>query len=445
MTEINPKNAKRIHFVGIKGIAMAALAVWAKEAGKVVTGSDIAEHFPSDEVLKRVGISVDVGFNEKHIDACKPDLVIFTGAHDGRDNGEVKRAITLGIPVLPHGKALGLVMEGHRQITVAGSHGKTTVTAMIATILTKAGLDPSYAIGSGMVSGLGLPGHFGRGEWFVSEGDEYVTDPGHDPTPRFLWQTPEILVVTNIDLDHPDVYPDLPAITKAFQKLVSKSKTVIISSDPHSRSLTGPRVISISEKDIDDIHLTVPGRHNRMNAALAISAAARVGISRKDALIALATFGGAKRRFEKIGEQSGIVFYDDYAHHPAEISATLAAARSSFSSRRIIAIFQSHTYSRTKVLMDEFARSFTDADVVVMTDIYPSAREHDTMGITGKTLVDETKKYHNKVYFAQGKDEVQTVLAKLARPGDIVLFMGAGDIGQWGGEVVKTWTQNFKN
>jgi len=202
--------AKNIHFVGIKGIAMASLAVWAKEAGKLITGTDIEEHFPSDEVLSKAGISVDVGFDEKHIDTHKPDLVIYTGAHGGRDNEEVIEAQKRNIPVLPHGKALGQVMEGKRQITVAGSHGKTTVTAMIAMILAKAGLDPSYAIGSGMISGLGLPGHFGRGEWFVAEGDEYVTDPGHDQTPRFLWQKPEILVITNIDLDHPDVLIQLP-------------------------------------------------------------------------------------------------------------------------------------------------------------------------------------------------------------------------------------------
>src|SRR3989344_3753646 len=224
--------AKNIHFVGIKGIAMASLAVWAKEAGKIVTGTDVGEQFPSDEVLTTAGISFDVGFDPKHIDQYKPDLVVYTGAHGGRDNEEVQHAAKKGIALLPHGKALGLAMEGHRQITVAGSHGKTTVTAMIAMILAKAGLDPSYAIGSGMISGLGLPGHFGAGDWFVAEGDEYVTDPGHDATPRFLWQKPEILVVTNIDLDHPDVYPDLPAITNVFRKFAARvTGNVIVNSD----------------------------------------------------------------------------------------------------------------------------------------------------------------------------------------------------------------------
>lgn len=428
--------AKNIHFVGIKGIAMAALAVWAKEAGKRVTGTDVAQHFPSDEVLARAGISVTVGFNEKHIDKYKPDLVIYTGAHDGRDNVEVKRAEALGTPVLPHGKALGMAMEGKRQITVAGSHGKTTVTAMVATILTKAGLDPSYAIGSGMVAGLGLPGHFGRGEWFVAEGDEYVTDPGHDATPRFLWQRPEILVVTNIDLDHPDVYPDIDSIVAAFKKLVSQSGTVIAGSDdPQSAALWGTSIL-VGSKEANRFHLKVPGHHNAVNAAMAAAAAQAAGVSREKAIAALSQFGGAKRRFEKIGEKDGILYYDDYAHHPAEIRATLEAAREKFAKRRIIVIFQPHTYSRTKALMGEFARSFAEADVVILTDIYPSAREHDTMGITGQTLVSETKIHHKNVHFAQRKHEVQTLLAKRVRSGDVVFFMGAGDIGQWEKEII---------
>ena len=428
--------AQKIHFVGIKGIAMAALAVWAKEAGKIVTGTDVAEHFPSDEVLGSVAIPVDVGFDPKHIDQYKPDLVIYTGAHDGRDNVEVKRAETLEIPVLPHGKALGMAMEGKRQITVAGSHGKTTVTAMIATILTKAGLDPSYAIGSGMVAGLGLPGHFGRGEWFVGEGDEYVTDPGHDETPRFLWQKPEILVITNIDFDHPDVYPDMTAVVAAFKKLVSQSGTVISGSDdPQSAALSGKSIL-VGANEASQIHLKVPGHHNAVNAAMAATAARAAGVSWEQSMEALSWFGGAKRRFEKIGERNGMLFYDDYAHHPAEISATLAAARGAFPKRRIIVIFQPHTYSRTKALMNEFARSFSDANIVILTDIYPSAREHDTMGITGATLVSETARHHPDVRYAPYQADVHQLLAKISKPGDAVFFMGAGDIGQWEKEII---------
>src|SRR3990167_9235549 len=183
---------KRIYFVGIKGVAMAALAIWAKEAGKIAAGSDVGDEFPTDEELKKAGIALHEGFEKKDLAAFQPDLVIYTGAHGGRDNLQVQEAIKLGIPVLPHGKALGMVMEGKRQISVAGSHGKTTTSAIIATILTEAGLDPSYAIGCGSIRGLGAAGHAGKGDWFVAEADEYVTDPGHDARSRFLWQKPEV-------------------------------------------------------------------------------------------------------------------------------------------------------------------------------------------------------------------------------------------------------------
>ncbi|MBI3342632.1 UDP-N-acetylmuramate:L-alanyl-gamma-D-glutamyl-meso-diaminopimelate ligase, partial [Candidatus Gottesmanbacteria bacterium] len=213
------QQSKRIYFVGIKGVAMAALAIWAKESGKLVAGSDVGEEFPTDEELKKAEIPVHEGFDEAHLAAFKPDLVIYTGAHGGRDNLQVQEAIKRGVASVPHGKALGMVMEGKRQISVAGSHGKTTTSAMIATILTEAKLDPSYAIGCGSIKGLGAAGHAGKGEWFVAEADEYVTDPGHDRTPRFLWQKPEVLVVTNIDYDHPDVYQDLSAVQQAFVAL----------------------------------------------------------------------------------------------------------------------------------------------------------------------------------------------------------------------------------
>jgi len=170
-----------------------------------------------------------------------PDFVIFTGAHEGQENVEVKEAVARGIQVLPHGRALGEVMRGKRQISVAGSHGKTTTTAMIAAILKKAGIDPSYAAGCGEISGLGLPGHYGSGDWFVAEADEYVTDPHHDLTPRFLWQVPEIYVVTNIDFDHPDVYGSLEDVQEAFLKLQIQQKglgvTIVNADDPASKEL----------------------------------------------------------------------------------------------------------------------------------------------------------------------------------------------------------------
>jgi UDP-N-acetylmuramate--alanine ligase len=426
---------KRIHFVGIKGVAMTALAVWYKEAGFAVSGSDIDEEFPSDEVLSKAGISVS-GFSSKNITNINPGLVIFTGAHGGRENEEVVEAMAIGIPTLPHGKALGRIMEGKKQISVAGSHGKTTTSAMIATILFHAGINPSWAIGCGEIRGLGLPGHYGKGNIFVAEADEYVTDPGHDLTPRFMWQHPDILVITNIDYDHPDVYASLADVHAAFEKFQRQSKVTITGNDyevTHVRFGRDRTFFSLSQNGIFlyDFTLKVPGRHNAQNAGAAAIAAKELGLSWGQIADGLLVFGGTKRRFDLVGEEGGVKVFDDYAHHPNEIKATLAAARDWYPNQRILAVFQPHTYSRTKALLSEFSRAFGNASEVILTDIYASAREHDTLGISGKTLVEETAKQKNNVYFAPDYKAVKKMLTSHKRPGDVIIFMGAGSIYTW--------------
>ncbi len=468
--DVDISKVKHIHFTGIKGIAMTALAVYAKERGYTVTGCDTKEEFPSDEVLASVGIKPLPGFSPDHVDGKnRPDVVIYTGAHSGRNNPEVVRAKESGIPVLAHGQALGLFMNSSRQISVAGSHGKSTTTAMIATILHRAGSDPSYAIGSGMVKGLGLPGHFGKGLWFVAEADEYVTDPEGDLTPRFLWQNPEILVLTNIDFDHPDVYGSIEDVKVAFQKLVNKlphnGELVVNADDAQVREMLAPfdtatTTVGTSSKAgimISGIHFTeertyfslenqdvvlgefmlgVPGKHNVHNAALAAIATHAAGVDWKNIRVGLSDFGGAKRRFEKIAVWGTTIFYDDYAHHPAEIIATLSSARAWYPKRRIIGIFQPHTYSRTKALMNDFAGAFSDADIAITTDIYPSAREHNSLGITGVTLAQLLATRHIRAHYARTKNDVSSYLRSIIRDGDVVVFMGAGDIYQWGREII---------
>lgn len=463
---------KRVYFVGIKGIAMAALAVWAKERGLQVSGSDVDETFPSDPVLKKAGIKAYIGFSETHITGSdKPDLVIYTGAHGGRDNPEVKAAQKLGITVIPHGRALGIAMKEKRQISIAGSHGKTTTTAMIATVLEYAGLHPSYAVGCGEIRGLGLPGHYGTGEFFVAEADEYITDPSHDNTPRFLWQKPEILVVTNIDYDHPDAYASIDEVQNAFIALkkqqVGLKLTVVNADDPVSQPLLATtshgtvitygqsrasmyRVFDIAfpserttfnlsyhDKVLGEITLKIPGLHNALNAAASAVVCLSAGVSWKNIQLGLTQYQGAKRRFEKIMTTGGITFYDDYAHHPKEIQATLNASRSWYPKGRIIAIFQPHTYSRTKKLLVDFGRAFSDADIVMATDIYASARENDTLGIDGMTLIREIKKYHGNVIYTPRFEDVRRRVSSLCKSGDVVIFMGAGDIYMWEKKVCK--------
>lgn len=460
---------RSIHFVGIKGIAMASLAVWAHEKGVKVTGSDVKEEFPSDPILKRIGVRVLLGFNLKHIE--NQDLIVYTGAHGGKDNIEVVEAIRKGIPVLPHGKALGMVMQGKRQLSVAGSHGKTTTSAMIATIMMRAGTDPSYAIGCGEIRGLGLPGHYGKGEYFIAEADEYITDPMHDTTPRFLWQRPDILVVTNIDYDHPDAYASLSAIQKAFSDLVKQQKgrklVIVNADDPASKpliqQLMSSRVVTFGllnkahyfgtnivfhaghttfdiicdNTSVGTFTLKVPGRHNVGNAIAACVACRECGISWKKIQEGIESFQGAKRRFDLITEFNGVSYYDDYAHHPREIAATLAAVRSWYPNQRIIVVFQPHTYSRTKSLLSDFAVSFAHSDIVIPCEIYSSARETDSLGMTGVHLAHEIEKNHPHVLFAKDTDDVVVILAKTIQRGDKVIFMGAGDIYTWEKYVIK--------
>lgn len=423
---MNPvQQSNRIYFVGIKGVAMAALAMWAKDTGKIAAGSDVAEEFPTDEELKKAGIHIHEGFEEDHLVAFGPDLVIYTGAHGGRDNRQVMAAMKRGIPVIPHGIALGLAMEGKKQISVAGSHGKTTTAAMIATILVEAGMDPSYAIGCGSIRGLGPAGHAGKGDWFVAEADEYVTDPGHDATPRFMWQHPDILIVTNIDYDHPDVYPDLAAVQDAFVALQKQSNVSVVSADDDASSVlrSGDSTVTFGFSDpLDGLKLQMPGRHNILNAEAAAAACGRIGIGWEVITRGLLRFGGTKRRFEKLGEVDGALIYDDYAHHPKEIESTIAAFRDLYPKRRLIVVFQPHTYSRTKALLTDFCRALAMADIALITDIYASAREtHREDGLAERL----------GGIFVPTRIDVSHWLAKALTKDDVIVFMGAGDIYQW--------------
>lgn len=465
---MNLTDAHHIYFVGIKGVAMTALALYAKERGMQVSGSDIKEVFPTDEILALAAISYYVGFSKEHIQKEKPDFVVYTGAHNGRKNEEVEEALALGIPVFAHGQALGLFMEQSQNISVAGCHGKTTTSAMIATIMKISGHDASYAIGCGYIRGLGMPGHYGKDSIFVAEADEYMTDPSFDRTPRFMWQNPQILVVTNIDYDHPDAYENMDAVKNAFRMFQEKQGvndiTIVNADDKESAFLleTGKKTATFGCSKMADLKISdvkyqegktvcnfsyqgmreemtfrVPGKHNVSNAAAASLAALQLGVSWEDIKKGLAIFEGTKRRFEYIGEKNGIAFYDDYAHHPHEIAATLAGVKEWFSNRRIIVIFQPHTFSRTKTLLSSFAKSFSYASVVLIPDIYASARETDTLGMSSKVLVEEIGKHHKDVRYIKDYEGVFSYIKTHGKPNDVVVYMGAGNIYGWGKQMME--------
>lgn len=458
---------KKIHFVGVKGVGMAPLAIIAKEAGFKVTGSDISEEFITDELLKKAGITVNIGFDEKNVE--EKDLVITTGAHGGVDNIENIKAKKLGIPVWTQGEAAGKFMGGllfgktFDGVSVAGSHGKTTTTAMIATVLKENGLDPSFLIGTGNIPSLGSCGHYGKGKYFISEADEYATEPKYDKTPKFLWQHPKIGVITNIEFDHPDLYSSMNQLRHEFLNFsnnISEKGTLVACIDDLETSkllkeYRGHFVTYGFSKNADfnidrlsieqdrmffwvnakntllgEFILNITGEHNALNALAAIATCLELGLSVERIRAGLMKFYGTKRRFEFVGKlPSGVMLYDDYAHHPTEIRKTLTAFQKSFPNKKIVCIFQPHTYSRTKSLFEQFISSFAVADIVLLVDTYPSLREEVDSSVSSKLLADSISKIHKDVLYTPKAEDVIKYLDQKSFGKDyLIITMGAGDI-----------------
>ncbi len=457
---------KQIHFVGIKGVGMTALAVLTKEAGAVVTGSDIAEQFITDKTLLQAEIIPYVGFAPEHINTA--ELIITTGAHGGYDNPEVVSAKEKGIRVVSLAEAIGMIMNGElfghplQGISVAGTHGKTTTTAMIATLFTENNLDASYFIGTSSIPSLGTSGHFGKGEYFIVESDEYATEPVHDRRPKFYWQSPQIAVFTNIDHDHSDIYPTLDSVRQVFLQFAQKlpsTGVLIACGDNHQvqrllKEYNGRKItygftpdndfvlqrVQISDDgmffhvkgfdaDLGEFFIRVSGEHNALNALAAIIVGLECGLSLENSKQALQKFSGSKRRLERKGTMSSdILIYDDYGHHPTEIAASLAALRSMYPRKKIICIFQPHTYSRTKQFFDEFTRCFRSADEVIILPIYASAREEIDHTISAEMLTQAIQKMQKDVIFLPNRADVVKYVSQKNYRGAVIVTMGAGDV-----------------
>jgi len=441
------KKIKSMHFVGIKGVGMTPLAIIAKEAGINVSGSDIADEFITDTVLKKAGIIPLIGFSENHVGNV--DLVITTGAHGGFNNIEVLEAKRKKIRVLTQGEAVGIFMDGEifgRKfigISVTGTHGKTTTTAMIATLLKVNNFNPSYLIGTGETVSLGAPGHYGLGAYFVSEADEYMTEPNFDKTIKHMWQHPKIAVITNIEFDHPDAYSSLNDTRKKFLKfadqLPADGVLVTCGDDPQVKKILvefkGRKITYgfakqndyIVDKVLKDIELSVFGEHNKLNAAAAFAVGLEIGLVPEQIKKGLERFKGSKRRSEFVGIlHSGAQLFDDYAHHPTEIQKTLNAFREKFPNSEIVCIFQPHTYSRTKSLFEQFSNSFKDVDTVILTNIYSSLREKPDLAVS---MGDLAIKIGKKALFIPKLDDVVKYVSEQSYGNKtIIITMGAGDI-----------------
>jgi UDP-N-acetylmuramate--alanine ligase len=458
---------KHIHFIGIGGSGLSAIARLLLESGYKVSGSDRALT-PFAEEVRKVGATVYVGHHPRNI--ANADTVVMSSAVS-MDNPEIVAAQHANVPVYKRSDFLGQLMEDKKGIAIAGTHGKTTTTAMTAWVLSELGRDPSFIIG-GVSTNLGVNAHAGKGNAFVIEADEY----DH----MFLGLKPQIEVVTSIEHDHPDMFPSLEAVYAAFEKFVDllpEDGTLIVCAEdsgaaaliPHARqkgfnlvayyiqnemTISSPYWVMAREVKANqrggfnfvvssnlgstgignvEVSLQVPGKHNVRNALAVFAICETLGLSRDRVAQALSKFTGTGRRFQLRGEAHGISLFDDYAHHPSEIKATLEGARARYPERRIWAVWQPHTYSRTQTLFLDFTRAFKDADEVIVTEVY-AARE-PKQEFTSAEIVSAMP--HMAARFIETLPEVTSYLLKNLKSGDVVIVMSAGDADQISSDVLK--------
>ena len=447
MVKTTYRKLKHIHMIGIGGTGMNGIAEVLINLGYKVTGSDIAAN-DATRRLARLKAGISIGHKSENVRGA--DVVVVSTAVR-EDNIEVREARHLQIPVIPRAEMLAELMRMKMGIAVAGSHGKTTTTSMIATVLDRAGFDPTIIVG-GRLNTIGANAKLGAGDFFVAEADESDRS--------FLFLSPFIAVLTNIDAEHLDQYRNVEEIQKTFVRFANKvpfyCPIILCLDDPNLQSIIPElerRLITygfsaqsdITARDmafdqftsraslfykgrrLGELKLHVPGKHMIANAMAAVAVGMDLDVAPSLILEALESYAGTGRRFELKATVKDIMVIEDYGHHPTEIRATLDAAKRGWD-RRLVTVFQPHRYTRTFHLMDQFATSFNQADVLVLTEIYP-ASEPPIPDVTGRRLFDEIKKFgHKNVVFEPDMKKIPARLKALVRPGDIVLFLGAGNI-----------------
>lgn len=444
-----------VHFMGVGGAGMAPLAELVLARGGAVSGCDLRGGRAVD-ALAGLGIEFSEGHDPKHV-AGAAAVVVTSAVEPGHP--ELAAAEAAGVPVFKRAAALGQWVAGGRVVGIAGTHGKTTTTAMAAHVLERAGADPTCLVG-GEVTAWGGSLRRGRSEVFVVEADEYDRS--------FLTLRPEVAVVTNVEPDHLDTYGDVRALEAAFAEyagLVRPRGTLwICADDPGAAALAGAgpertrtfgfsqgaglRAVSVRAEGrgsaftaVEDgapageFRVPAPGRHNVLNALAAAGAARSLGAQWRDVREGLAAFEGVGRRYEALGAPGGVQVVDDYAHHPTEVAATLAAARSANPGRRIVAVFQPHLYTRTRDCRDAFGRALAAADAVWVTDVFP-AREEPIAGVTGETVAEAAAERGASVVYHPCLATLAAAVAGALRAGDVCVTMGAGSIGETARELV---------
>jgi UDP-N-acetylmuramate--alanine ligase len=451
------KRYQHIHFVGIGGIGMSGIAEILLNLGYKVSGSD-AKRTESTERLEQLGAKIFVGHDATHVEGVH--VVVYSSAV-ARDNVEVRTAHQRQIPIIGRAEMLAELMRLKYGIAVAGTHGKTTTTSMVGAVLAEGRYDPTIVVG-GRVTNLGSNARLGQGEYLVAEADE--------SDGSFLKLAPTIAVVTTIDAEHLDHYGSLEAVCEAFLAFVNKvpfyGSAVLCLDQPNIQLLlprVEKRVITYGLESAADlvarrVHLSgmtsrfdvyqrgallgectlqIPGRHNVLNALAAVGVGLDLEIPFVTIARALAGFAGVQRRFQIRGTAAGVTVVDDYGHHPAEIRATLAAAKAGFDCR-VVTVFQPHRYTRTRDLKTEFLTAFNQADVLVVMDIYP-AGEPPIPGVSAEDLAEGIRAHgHRNVTFL-GSDRARIVeyVTEISRPGDLIVTLGAGDVSQLGPDILR--------
>ena len=456
---------KRIHFVGIGGAGMSGIAEILcayEQAGLEVSGCDQSSGEATEHLIE-MGIDVRKGHSVDHLEGV--ELVVISSAVS-EENEEVREARRRGIPVVRRAEILGELMRLRYGIAVAGTHGKTTTTSIVGTMLTEAGLDPTVIVG-GRLRLLGTGARLGSSQYMVAEADEFDRS--------FLRLTPVIAVITTIDRDHLDTYRDLADIQEAFVTFSSRvpffGRVIVCLDDPNVRQIL-PRIsdrriltygfspqAELSAVDLQprrggtrfsvrllrdgregilgEIDLPMPGRHNVLNALAAIGVGLSLRIPLEAMARGIAGFEGVHRRFEYLGDWNGAAVIDDYAHHPTEVAATLEAARQSFPRGRVLAVFQPHLFSRTLDQADDFGNALLGADLAVVNDVYAS-REQPIEGVTGELVVNAARRSgHRNVRYCPAWKDAPAILRDNVREGDVIVTLGAGDVNRLGQGLVK--------
>ena len=453
MRLLDAGDPRPVHFMGIAGAGMSALAELFRRRGVPVTGCDLAPDPAGD--LGRRGIEVMTGHHPSHVEGAR--AVVVTSAVP-RDHPELAHARRLGVPVVRRAEALGEAVAGAELVAVAGTHGKTTTTAMTTEALAAAGYSPTGLAGGRVAAWHGNLRGGGDG-LFVVEADEYDRS--------FLALTPTVAVITNVETDHLDIYADLADIKGAFEQFLAPARCVVAcADDPGASTLAIPAraevltygitsdtarlsaqelltvegrlrfLVRLDGSDLGELALRVPGMHNVRNALAAIGSGVALGATLESLRGGLEAFEGVERRFQRLGAVRGVQVVDDYAHHPTEIMATLEAARAAFPGRRLIAAFQPHLFTRTRDFADAFGLALARADLVFLTEIYP-AREQPLPGVTSALVADALRRAGHAPEWVGDRAALADAIVATARDGDVVLTLGAGDITHTGTELLQ--------